>query len=423
MSKKQILMFIFLIALFVPNLFEAASLHKSRGGDFRAFTVAADRLLDKSFMYQGSRPGSGVTWPLFFAFFMVPLTLLSKINMQATQVFWYCANCAMLFFSIGIWCMMVYQKKFDWFDYKKPMSVFSSFVFLPLLFIACPLLDNAVELQVNILQLFLISLGLLHIQKKHDIIGGFWFGLASAIKVYPLIFIFYLLYRRNIKAASMLVLTAVLLTVSPMLWYGPQEYVVNIKAWLAVSLHGGFPLGGAQQSVYSMLGTWITSDFYHMIHGKKIHPPLYTLGSQLTIWLHRMLFGILLFAFFFIVHRRKFKDTGFEGAFFTVMMVLFSPVSWKHYWVMTFPAIFVLWRVVLMEKNKVISKLLWISFVLIPVLEVIGSIIRTVKAFANSVLFNYTMAGFVLLAGLFYWFSVCKIEKPVNYDMDAATGR
>jgi len=52
----------------------------------------------------------------------------------------------MFFLQIGIWCGIVYKKKFDWFDYKKPLSVYSSFVFLPVLFLVTPLLDNAAEI-------------------------------------------------------------------------------------------------------------------------------------------------------------------------------------------------------------------------------------------------------------------------------------
>jgi len=50
----------------------------------------------------------------------------------------------------------------------------------------------------------------------------------------------------------------------------------------------------------------------------------------------------LLVAFLLLFANRKFRDDGYEGAFFMLMMILFSPVAWKHYWVMSFPAVFVL---------------------------------------------------------------------------------
>jgi hypothetical protein len=417
MNKKQIWMLLFLVLLFVPNLFVAASMHQSRGRDFRGFTVAADRLMERTFMYKGSGPGSCVTWPLFFAVFMIPLALLSKISMPGTQMLWYCLNCVMLYFTIGIWCRLVYGNKFDGFDYKKPLSIFSSFVFLPVLFAANPILDNAVELQVNLMQLFFISLGLLNIQKNKDASAGFWFGLATAIKVYPLIFVFYLLFRRKFKAASMLVFTAVLLTLLPILWYGPHDYIVNMKAWFDISVHGGFPLSGSAQGVYSFLGRWFTSDIHTMLYSKVIHPPLDAMGSILTIWTHRLLFAVLLGAFFFLVRFRKFRDTGFEGAFITLLMILFSPVAWKHYYVMILPAVFVLWKVALTDKNKVVVRLLWISFVFIPVMEITGAIVRPFRDVANYIISNYTMAGFSLLAALFYLLWIYKTEKSTDQHM------
>jgi hypothetical protein len=403
MTKKQILMLIFLVLLFVPNLFVAASTHRSRGNDFRSFIDGANRLIKKTYLYEGSKVGSCVTWPPFFMVFMVPWAYMAKADIHTTQILWYVLNSLLFFFAIALWCRLINKKPFDWFDFRKPMSVFSSMIFLPILFVASPLLDNAVELQVNIIQLFLISIGVYHASKNKDILSGFWFGCATAIKAFPLIFLIFLLARGKIKAAGMMIATAGILTLLPVVWYGPHDYLVNINGWLAISLNGGYPLTGAAQSVYSMLGRWIMSDMHTMLFGKVIHPPVDTLGSVATIWLYRGLFVAVLGAFYGIVIRRNYRKIGFEGAFISLVMILFSPISWKHYWVMSLPALCCLWSVVLTYKNTVINYLLWTSFIFITVFQVVGSAFRPFRAFANCVLSNYTIGGIALMAGMIYW--------------------
>ncbi|MBN2035330.1 MAG: DUF2029 domain-containing protein [Chitinispirillaceae bacterium] len=334
--------------------------------------------------------------------FMIPWAYMAKVNIHGTQVLWYILNCHLFFLSVGLWCRLINKKPFDWFDYRKPLSLFSLFIFLPILFVTSPLLDNACELQVNIIQLFLISIGVYHAAKNRDVLSGFWFGCATAIKAYPLIFLIFLLARGKIKASGMMVATAGILTLLPIVWYGLPDYIVNIKGWLAISLHGGYPLTGAAQSVYAMLGRWITSDVSTMLFGKVHHPPVDTIGSVVTTWLYRGLFVAAMSIFYSIIIRRRYRDIGFEGAFISLVMILFSPIAWKHYWVMTFPVVFVLWNVVLTYKSPVITFLLWTSFVFISVLQVVGSAFRPFRAFANCVLSNYTIGGIVLMAGMIY---------------------
>lgn len=70
--KPVVLLILFLIV--VPNIFISLSTDRSRGGDFRGFLIAGDRLLHGRFLYEDSRVGTNVTWPPFFAVFIIPLS-------------------------------------------------------------------------------------------------------------------------------------------------------------------------------------------------------------------------------------------------------------------------------------------------------------------------------------------------------------
>jgi hypothetical protein len=412
MMKKRILVLIFLFLLFVPALLLILSKHGC-GNDFIGFLNGSNRLLAKQYLYEGSRNGVGVTWPPFFMVFMAPWALLSKVGIRTTQVLWYFLNCFLLFQSIDLWCRLVYKKPCAWFDYRKPLSLFSPFVFLPILFVSGPLLYNAEELQVSILLLDFISLGIYQMKKNMAIASGFWFGLAAAIKAFPLIFLVYLLFQRKLKAAAMLAATATILTLLPIVWYGPHDYFVNLKGWCAISFHGDFPIFGSAQSVYPMLGRWMSCDVHTMLSEKLMYPPLDATGKMELQCIHKGLFILIMSVFYGIICFRRYRDSAFEGAFIFLMAILFSPIAWKHYWVFCFPALVVLWKIAITCREKVITKLLWLFLIFIPPFEIfiVGLAPPVFRNFINRVVSNYTISGILLLAAMIYWASRADISR------------
>src|SRR5664279_1483117 len=96
-KQRKIWILLALFFLVVPNIFVASSVQKSRGGDFRGFLIAGERFMNGAFLYEGSSVGTNVTWPPFFAMFIVPFTELAKVNLPMAQVVWYLLNTALFF--------------------------------------------------------------------------------------------------------------------------------------------------------------------------------------------------------------------------------------------------------------------------------------------------------------------------------------
>jgi hypothetical protein len=375
------------------------------GNDFFGFLIGANRLLTKHFLYEGSKNGMGVTWPPFFMVFMAPWALLAKLDIRVTQILWYCLNCFLFFKSIDVWCRIVHKKPCSWITYGEPFSLYSPFVFLPILFVASPLLYNAHELQVNILLLFFISLGIYQIEKGKERSAGIWFGLATALKAFPIIFLVYLMFQRKIKAAILMAFTATVLTLIPVVWYGPHDYLVNLNGWCAISFHGCFPVVGSAQSVYSMLARWIGCDFNTMAWGKLLYPPLSLSGGLALQWLHKGLFILVIGVFYGISIFRKNRNAAFEGAFICLVGMLFSPIAWKHYWILCFPAIFILWKIAHTHGEKVITRLLWVFLILVPPYEILIVCLAppVCRNFLNRIASNYTIGAILLVVAMIYW--------------------
>lgn len=400
-NKRLVIFFLFI--LFIPNIFVSASTAPSRGGDFRGFLIAGNRFVEGNFLYEGSSVATNVTWPPFFALFIAPFSLLARISLPLTQVIWYIINALVMILTIDIWCRLFYHKPLAWFDQNKPHSFYSLSIFIPIILIAQSIFKVFVPLQMNILVLFLMSLSFWELKKENDSSSGFLLGLVSAIKVFPALVLPYFLYRRKFKAFGVCIATGLLLTLLPVLRYGWADYVHNINAWIQISLKGGYSLGGLNQSVYAMIGRWVASNPFALISEKLPAPPLDSTGSIIAIWLHRGLYVATFGIFIWMLAKRRFSFMAIEGAFLIILAMLFSPIAWRNYWVITFPGYFVLYNLYSRNKSKVLFYSVWISFSLVTVLQVVGQTDKILRGFFMAVLSNQTIGALLLLFGLFYY--------------------
>lgn len=399
-KKRLVLLFLFI--LFVPNIFVSASTHPSRGGDFRGFLNAGERLIEGRFLYEDSRVATNVTWPPFFALFIAPFSLMARLNLPLTQVIWYVINAMLLLLTVDIWCRLFYEERLGWFDESKPHSFYSMTIFMPLVLIAQSVFKVFVPLQMNILVLFLMSLSFLQLKKGKDYLSGFLLGLVSAIKVFPVLAIPYLIYRKKFKALVVCGAAGLLLTLLPVLRYGWAEYLHNLEAWIQISLTGGYPVGGLNQSMYAMIARWVASNPFTLVYERIDPPTVESLGGLAALWLHRGLYVAFLAVLFYGLHKRKYNFMAVEAAFMIILAMLFSPIAWRNYWVIIFPGYFVLYNLYLERKEKWLSYSIWGSFVLVTVLQVVGQTSKVLRGFFMAVLSNQTLGALLLLFALLY---------------------
>lgn len=402
LKSRKTWVLILLFLLVVPNIFVTASTQKSRGGDFRGFLIAGERFIDGAFLYEGSSVATNVTWPPFFALFIAPFTMLAKINLPMTQVLWYLLNTCMFFAAIGIWCGILYRKKFGWFDGSKEPSLYSPPVAIPVLLAAGPFIDNVLALQISTMLLFLMTLGTNDLQENRALRAGFWFGCAAAIKAFPVLIILWLVYRRETKAALSMTLTGCVLTALPALRYGAGGYVELMRTWLKLSVTGGYPLGGLNQSFYAMVGRWVAlNPFEGMIH-RLTSPPLDDPGVIAATWIYRLSFALVIGLFVWMLRKKSYRSVGVEAAFFIILMTVFSPISWRHYYVLMVPAWMILAIWWLEKKDTVLQWVTISSGILITILYIIGTIGKPVRGFLLCVTSNFTIGALVIIAGLLY---------------------
>lgn len=206
--KREPIPFILLISL--PYILLMAN----RGGDFIAYLGAADLLRNHLdcynvwMTYQGEKIGVQYGYSPVFAMLLIPLTFIPKY--LVFTIF----RCADVFFLYRIFRILFWQLGIDNSEKK------NLWLFLTLLFSLRFILHNFEMCQVNILLLWLNIEGLFQLFfSRKTWIGSLLLALGISIKILPIVFVPYLLYRRKFTATAAIMLLLIVLLCIPSLAY------------------------------------------------------------------------------------------------------------------------------------------------------------------------------------------------------------
>jgi Glycosyltransferase family 87 len=179
--------------------------------DFDIFLAASrDLLAGNNFYELRYIDGYRYYYDVSFALIIAPLTF---IPVFAAKFLWLSLDFIMLY---RIWQILkTYLPISEW--SKKSLTLFT---FVCFFFVMRLLRDNLHLAQVTILILYLSLEGLYRINKKQFIIGGLLLAWGITIKLMPLVFIPYLLYRKEWKATFVSLGFVMVLLLAPALIIG-----------------------------------------------------------------------------------------------------------------------------------------------------------------------------------------------------------
>src|SRR5262245_61310017 len=305
-------------ALLVLIVFASVNLGNAlyKGGDFDQFLEAGRHALDRTPLYAGSSPGSGVIGPPFQGTFFAPFAALARISDPASAILWYVLNLAVLLSGVTWWARALDE------DDRMPVALWSSTALLiPLAAIAGPAQTNFEHQNMNALLLGLTGAGALTLRQRHDGWSGVFIGIAAALKAFPALLIAYLGFRGKWRAAVTATLVAAALTMTPALFYGPRGAVETLAQWLVLSSAPYWPIRVQNQSLYAMFARlW------------PDHANLLTLIAAVVLLAAVVSVAGLRFG-------RGAAESARELALSLTVAVLISPIAWDHYWVLMFPAL------------------------------------------------------------------------------------
>ena len=300
-----------------------------RPGDFQGYLIAGDLVLSGRHIYLDASPGMN-TWPPFFSVFAVPLALLAAPTPYLARGFWLLLNFGALLLILRMIVSLVYDSTLSLRADTSGMSLAAPPVLVPLLLTDRYVSGNFDHLQVNII-IFALALGGLYLQvKRRAVLGCLALGAAVAMKVMPVLFIPYFVYRRWWRAAAYTTTASVAFSLSPVLIFGWDRFWGYVTAWRA-ALAVGWGVGKMNQSVFAMWDRFIGHGLLPFTSGgvgyiRESGNPLVVAAVAATA---SVIAACSLWAF-----RRPSANRWADLAEWSVVFIvgaLFGPVSWKAY--------------------------------------------------------------------------------------------
>lgn len=296
-------------------------------GDFAGYLTVGEHILRGQHPYRSAAAFN--TWPPFFNLICVPLALLARPSAYLARGLWFILNFACVWWILRLCAQLVYDRRLSWAS-GDGLAVSSPWIFVPLLLSERYVSSNFDHVQINLILFALVLAGLKAQREGRWLQGGALVGLAAAIKIMPVTFLAYFVWRRRWAVFGSSLFTFLVLSLSPALVFGWGRFWDYMIAWRE-RLAGGWGVGRLNQSVWAMWDRWLG-------HGMI---PLLTPGahdipsSDAPLVKIVVLVTLAAFAFAFWWRARRANPTSWQGvgewSIVFIATAVFSPVTWKAY--------------------------------------------------------------------------------------------
>ena len=218
-------------------------------------------------------------------------------------------------------------------------------VAVPLLLANNGVIGNFIHLQINTIIFAVVLWGLLLDEQERPMLGGLMLGIAAAIRVMPILFVPYLIWRGRWRAASVALGVAALLSLTPTLVFGWDGFVTQATRWYEVTSSSiTWGVGHMNQSMPAMWDRYVghgvvpfVTEPVHELPGSGStaarllgHATLAVMAG-LALWRFR---GAL---------RPRGRVVLVEWSIVFLVGAMCGPVAWKAYLVVLLLPLMVLW--------------------------------------------------------------------------------
>lgn len=293
------------------------------GSDFKIYAASGEALLQGRDIYAPPLEVTN-TGPPFFSLFCVGPALLERVSPKFARGAWTLVNLLALLLCLNRCAHLVYRQGL-------PLS--SRRVLIPLLLTLPYVFYHLLYHQVNLI-VFALTLGGLSLQEdRKDSPGGILLGAACALKVMPVLFIPYLVYRRRWSAAAWAFAAAAVFTLSPAIVLGWDRFWPDFRHWWSLLPHN--PVWDAGQRNQSVLAMWDRILGHGLIPFVSPGANLLEMSGARSVrvaWMATVgLTGLAMLWSFRKQPPRGSVGVLLEWSTLLIVSSIFGPVSWKHY--------------------------------------------------------------------------------------------
>jgi alpha-1,2-mannosyltransferase len=387
----------------VIAIIQFVQIAKKNPGDFYLHWRSGELIATGEFLYVNNH---NYPYPPFWGFVHAPL---ASFSMQTAYLLIYPLFFISLFLLIWVLNRMseahfpLLRNQLFW--------VLTAAIFLASRY----LIRDMLECGVNLALVALSWLGVYLWSRKKELWGSIPLGFAMALKCTPSLFWIYFILKREWKMAIYTFLAAAFFTLSPMLKLGYTEYRRTFEHWGTIVARGMLEpnpirwMGGeiplANMSFKPALARYLMH--FPKEHEARLDSPLYIdfldLSPQTSLWIIK---AVMLCFLVFIgwKFRRHYEDRNderilWECAIISIMILLYSPVTWGQHCVGIFPGMYLLVRCATSRQN--FTRPLKIGIGLFVFLILILN--RTfIGKFYSEVMSTYHIATFAFIGIIFF---------------------
>jgi len=313
-------------------------------GDFSRHWEFGRRLVHGEFLYAN---GLDIPYPPFFAVAYAPLSLLP---LQVAKP---------LFFLLGFLALIAILWILDRLSYLAIRSgdrlwVIAGTLLLTSRFVVRDFDDGG----QNLILLALTWAAVYLWTRNRDLLAAASLGLAVALKCTPALFIAYFAWKRQWKITGLAVLSAVIFTLVPAAWQ-TSSYPIHMRTWIETVVRGltqpdpSVGVLGPEQLQNKSLRPALARYLMHLPSG---HPGRFEGGGYVDLLTLRpttasfiikaiLIAGLLTIGWLFRSPiSRDSPAVVWECAAVSVLMILYSPISWGQHCVAAIPAVYLIVR-------------------------------------------------------------------------------
>lgn len=306
------------------------------GSDFEVYVASGEAVLQGKDIYRAPLPKLN-TGPPFFSVFCVVPALLERVSPTFGRGTWTLVNYAALLIVLVTASRFLHGRR---------LPIASAPILVPFLLTLPYLLYHFQYHQVNLIVFALALGGLVLQEERRDGIGGLLLGAAAALKVMPILFLPYLLYRRRWAAATATATATAAFSLSPGLILGWRRLGESLHYWWTLlARNPAWDAGARNQSVLAMWDRILGHGCVPLVSPGVTYLPMSEAPIVRSAWLATVAVVSLLILFSFRGKpERGSLQIGIEWSVVFAISAIFGPVSWKHYLVVLLLPNLLLWK-------------------------------------------------------------------------------
>ena len=310
-----------------------------REGDFGGYISAGKLACNNLSIYSDFRN----TWPPFFSIVCIPLYWLNELSFVGLRFIWLIAIVwsNLLIFKWIISYFTPYQLVLNLKQEKNfEVNLFNPLFILPFVCSLRIFLEELSNLQINvfILALSLVTLNL--IIQKRDFLAGLTLALIISIKVYPIILVGFLIFKKRFKTVVYTIIGLGLTTLIVFLFFGLNTGIELFKEWNNTQVIHGLKCEHMNQSIWGWMCGLTTNHI-------RMEDLSYNIFQLTDIEYKITTLCLITILGFYVAYRfyttRKIHQSFAKQFIITLSLIpILSPVAWKYYYVFVTPLIILL---------------------------------------------------------------------------------